>query len=170
MLTELALVLEIQKTNGALTAAKSKQYASWVMEEASKNDIDPWVFHSIVWVESRWTARVVRKEQDGSCSIGLGQINVRCDSKQVEVLQDPRENLKKMGTFLSGIKTTCKHDCAGLGWLKAYNGGDRNYVPKKVEPIVQRCHAAYVEPAVRTIPARVLSSRVPGQEENRTGN
>jgi hypothetical protein len=124
------------------------------MEEAGKNSLDPWVFHGIVWTESRWTAHVVRREQDGSCSVGLGQINVRCDSKQVKVLQDPRENLKKMGVFLGNLQTSCKKNCSGLGWLKAYNWNDKAYVPQKVEPIVQRCHASYsVQSHLRAVQA-----------------
>lgn len=143
MLNVLALALEIQQTNPKLPEEVRNQYAAWVVEEAESRDLDPWIFHGIIHTETRWKAGIIVHEQNGTCSIGLGGINVTCDSKRAKELRNPRENLKAMGSFLSTIRGRCAHHCAGLGWLRAYNGGDRDYVPKKIGPIVQRCHVAY---------------------------
>jgi len=119
----LALMLEIQKSNPKLPPPKAQEYASWVLEEASSKSIDPWVFHAIIHTETRWTARVVVHEKNGSCSIGLGGANVSCRSPDVVRLQNPQENIRWIGAFLVGIRGRCRYNCSGLGWVRAYNGG-----------------------------------------------
>lgn len=156
----LALAMEIQRYNPALPEVTRLQYAEWVVEEAESKGLDPWVFHGIIATESRWAYYAFRRENDGSCSVGLGQINVKCTSPRAKSLKDPHENIKTMGSFLSTLKATCAHHCDGLGWLKRYNPGDSAYVPKKVEPIVQRCHVEHPKPALRAIQTRLHASRM----------
>lgn len=166
MLIEAALAVEIQRTNPALNEEVRRQYAHWVVEEATARDLDPWIFHGIIHTETRWKAGIVVHEHDGSCSVGLGGINVRqCDSPRAAELRDPQKNIQAMGSFLSTIRHRCAHHCDGLGWLRAYNGGDRLYVPKKVGPIVDRCRAAYQQPPVREVQARMHTPRVSGGED-----
>lgn len=143
MLEQLALILEIQISNPKLPAERAREYADWVLEEASKRSLDPWIFHAIFHTETRWKAGIVVHEKDGTCSVGLGGANVPCRSPQVQVLRDPHRNIQWVGTFLTRIRNACHHNCSGLGWLRAYNGGNRDYVPKLVQPIVDRCHAIY---------------------------
>lgn len=169
----LALMLEIQKSNPKLPPPKAQEYASWVLEEAGSRTIDPWVFHAIIHTETRWTARIVVHEKNGSCSIGLGGANVSCRSPDVVRLQNPQENIKWIGAFLVGIRGRCRYNCSGLGWVRAYNGGNRDYVPKFVQPIVERCHSAYgirtepiVEPPLRQVSTTVHSPWVCWTEDH----
>lgn len=146
MLIEAALAVEIHRTNPALNDETRVQYASWVVEEATARDLDPWVFHAIIHVETRWKAGIVVHEHDGTCSVGLGGINVACDSSRAKDLRDPHANIQAVGVFLTRIRRRCAYrwcsDHNGLGWLRMYNGG-QDYVTRLVGPIVERCHAAY---------------------------
>jgi hypothetical protein len=158
MLVETALMLEIQRTNPKVPEPQARKFASWVLEEADRNNLDPWLFHGIVYIESRWTPGVVRREEDGSCSIGLGQINVRrCEASKVQPLRDPRENLRRMGDFLSTIRDSCLKNCQGLKWLRFYNYNNKRYVTGLVGPVVDRCHAAYDEKDEQPSPEHVHS-------------
>jgi len=154
MLMQAMLVLEIQRTNPRIGDAVAEHYASWVVEEADAHEEDPWLIFALGYVESRWTARVVRHEGDGSCSVGIGQINVpTCEARAVERLRDPRENLRQVGTRLELLRRTCKKDCMGIGWLRGYNPGDRGYVAR-VEKVLRRCHEEHDDhqPVVREVP------------------
>lgn len=166
MLIEAALAMEIQRTNPKLDDKVSQKYARLVVEEATARDLDPWVFHGIIHTETRWKAGIIVHEHDGTCSIGLGGINVKkCDSPRARELRDPQRNIQAMGSFLSTIRARCAHHCDGLGWLRAYNGGDREYVPKKVGPIVERCHVTYELP-LREVQAEVQPPGLWGCEDN----
>lgn len=144
MIVEAALAMEIQRTNPKVPEPRANEFAGWVVEEANRNNIDPWLIHGIVHIESRWTPGVVRHENDGSCSIGLGQINVlHCESAKIKPLRDPRENLHRMSDFLSTIRNACLKNCEGYKWLRFYNYNNKHYVTGLVGPVVDRCHAAY---------------------------
>lgn len=163
MQVEIAIALEIQRTNPKVSETMAQQYSAWVMEESVRNDLDPWLLHGIAHVESRWTAKAFRKERDGSCSVGLGQINVgNCEPGRVQTLKDPRENLRAMSDFLSTIRSTCRKNCEGLRWLRFYNYNNKQYVSGLVEPVIRRCRTKYEEQEpqrdhlpVQEVPARV---------------
>lgn len=159
MLVEAALALEIHRINPSVSQQKSVVYAHWVMEEAEPRGIDPWIFHSLIYQESRWTPSVVAHEKNGSCSVGLGQINVSCNSPQVALLKQPRENLRRMGSFLGKLKTGCKERCEELGWLRGYNPGSPQYLVE-IRKRVDENHARYRESTLREVPARVLLAGV----------
>lgn len=149
MAIELALALAIRQTNPKVDHARADKYAAWVVEEADKRALDPWLFQAIIYTESRWTARVVRVEGDGSCSVGLGQINLaRCEKDKIEELKEPQTNLQRMGEFLERIRSTCRYKCDGLGWLRAYNPGSKKYVPA-VAAALERYHARFDEQSSR---------------------
>lgn len=165
MLLETALLLEIRSTKPTLKEQTAQMYTQYVLQEADRQVIDPWVFHGIIKIESEWTSKAFRKEGDGSCSIGLGQINVKCDDKKrIAELSDPKKNIEAMGSFLGRIKNTCRKKCDGLGWLVRYNPGNHQYVGW-VSGVVQRCHAAY-EPTLRNVPTPVHPSWVWYREED----
>jgi hypothetical protein len=97
--------------------------------------------------------------------VGLGQINVRCGSPDVAVLRQPRENLRRMGAFLSHIRTSCTHDCENLGWLRAYNPGDAEYL-SAVQAAVRKAHAQDGQPTVRRVRTHLHAPRVRGEESH----
>jgi hypothetical protein len=143
MIDVLALVAAIRDVNPALTPDTAKDYAAWVVEASQQSDIDPWVFHAIIKHETKWTASGIRHENDGSCSIGLGQINVgNCRSSKVKTLLDPHYNLLLMGEFLYYVKGFCRRNCSKLNWLRAYNPGDPRYV-SMVESHIRYCKSTY---------------------------
>jgi len=146
MLLEAALALEIQRTNPKVSRDLATVYAQEVVAQAARVDVDPWVFHGVIYVESRWTARVVRYEEDFTCSVGLGQINVRtCKKERVEELKNGMNNIAEMATFFVKIKAKCARRCGGLRWLVPYNPGQPRYVGW-VKKIVDQAHARYDGP------------------------
>lgn len=165
MFTTSALLLSaaIQHSNPHLSHRERDRYASWVLEEAREHSLDPWIFPALINRETHWTATALRHEADGSCSVGLGQINVRCSSPEVVALQQPHANLHRMGAFLSRIRASCTHDCENLGWLRAYNPGDAEYL-SAVQAAVRNAHAQDGQPAVRRVRAHLHASRVRGEE------
>jgi len=168
MLIEAALMFEVQRTNLRIDERTARKYVDWIVEQATTHRLDPWLFFSLVYVESRWTAAVVRAEGDKSCSVGLGQINVSdCDPLEIERLQEPHENLRNVGWRLAQLRRICTRDCEGIRWLRGYNPGSKSYV-SKVETVLERCHADYESP-LREIPAGLHLSGVQWQSGDRTG-
>lgn len=129
MLIEAALALEIQTVNPRLPTPTVTQYVQWVVEDSRHYDVDPWVVYALVGVESHWNAAALRREGDGTCSVGLGQINVRdCYSEKVVRLLEPRANLRAVVLRLNLLQRVCSHDCDGIGWLQGYNPGSHHYL------------------------------------------
>lgn len=152
MLLEAALMLEIQRTNPKVTPETAKNYAGWVLEEAADKEIDPWVFHAIIYIESRWSWWALRREQDGTCSVGLGQINVKCDSERAKELRDPRTNILAVGEFLGHLKDRCHRRCDNLNWVVPYNAGNPCYIGW-VRKRVGDEHARYPQPTLPEVQA-----------------
>jgi len=154
MLLEVALMMEIQRTNPKVPLATAQDYTRWVLEEAQEKDIDPWVFHAIIHIESRWSWWAFRKEQDGTCSVGLGQINVKCDSPKALELKDPHTNILAMGQFLGHLRKRCHQRCDNLNWVVPYNAGNPEYIGW-VRKRVGDEHARYPQPSLPDLPAPV---------------
>jgi hypothetical protein len=108
----------------------------------------------------------VRRERDGSCSVGLGQINTRCGSSDVEILLSARNNISRMGYFLARIRRACRRDCANLGWLRAYNPGDPAYLAA-VQAYVRNAHAQDGQRVVQRTRTTVHVPRVRVQTADR---
>jgi hypothetical protein len=66
-----------------------------LIEEAKKQDIDPYIMAAIIWNESRWTPNVT----DGT-SCGLGQITPVYVKKTCKQLMVPETNLATMASVL----------------------------------------------------------------------
>ena len=129
MLSKLvALVAAIQGASPALSHTTALTYARWVDRTAHEYRLDPWIFVAIVDHETRWDAHAVRHEHDGSCSVGLGQINGSCSDGFIVPLQDPYINIRRMGAFLQHLKSSCRYSCGDLGWLRGYNSGSERYL------------------------------------------
>lgn len=161
------LVAAIQHSNPHLPPPDRDRYAHWVQAEARAHLLDPWIFVALINRETHWTATAVRHEGDGSCSVGLGQINVRCTAPAMQPLLDPRINLRHMGTFLARIRDACTHDCTNLGWLKQYNPGNAEYL-SAVQADVRKHHAQDDQPALQTARAHVRVPRVQLQTTDRS--
>jgi hypothetical protein len=148
LMVSVLLAAAIQHSNPRLSPRDRAHYASWVREEARAHNLDPWIFHALINRETRWTATAVRHEGDGSCSVGLGQINVPCTAVAMQPLLDPRTNIHRMGSFLAKIRGACTRGCASLGWLKQYNPGNAEYL-SAVQADVRKHHAEGGEQVVR---------------------
>lgn len=120
-------------TNPGLSEPQALIYAQQVESQTTEQGVDPWLVDAIIERESKWRRTVFRREHDGSCSVGLGQINVRnCDPQKTDRLRDPLENIRRTTLQLAMIKKICpkvwkKNRCQGLGWVGLYNPGDRRY-------------------------------------------
>lgn len=168
MLTALVLAQAIQHTNPALSKETARQYASYVLTASKKHSLDPWIFQSIISRETRWQSVLVRREADGSCSVGLGQINGRCTEAVMAPLRDPRVNIFRMGTFLAHLRSTCRTDCQDLGWLRRYNPGSAAYLAA-IQEAVRTHHAQDGQSAVLRVPAQVPAPRVLRHAPHRAG-
>ena len=168
MLVELALALAIRSSNPALSEAKAHVYASWVLQESTARSLDPWIFQAIIHRETRWSAGAVRHERNGSCSVGLGQINVPCRKQLIHSLLEPRANLYRVGEMLERLQRTCKHDCQDLGWLRGYNPGDAVYLAA-IQEAVRNYDAQTTQPHLLSVSPRVHASWVPWKATHRAG-
>lgn len=161
MLTKLvlALTVAIQTTNHHVPRSTARTYARWVAQESRAHHLDPWVFLAIVRRETQWVPAAIRHENDGTCSVGLGQINVPCVPQRVAPLIDPHRNIQRMGQFLEQLKTTCRVNCKNLGWLRGYNPRSLDYF-EAVRDSVLTYDAHDSQPALQRVPTRMHPSRV----------
>jgi hypothetical protein len=136
----LQLALAIGSTNHALPPRKVRELAAVVVEQASQGQLDPWLIYEIVYRESRWTPSALRREWDGTCSVGLGQINTRCDKGFIAPLFDPVVNLRKIGEYLVHFRKTCSHECENGMWLRGYNPGSSTYAPEILAKVSKHHH------------------------------
>jgi hypothetical protein len=166
MLMEVLLALAIRQVNPSLPDDRTYRYAAWVLRDAKNHNLDPWIYVAIAGRETRWTTGITRYEFDGSCSVGLGQINVPCNSPDLVPLLDARSNIRRMGVFFDRIRKECRHDCTDLGWLRAYNPGDHVYFAA-VRDAVRTYDAKASQSAVLRVPPRVHTSKLPRQEGSR---
>lgn len=87
----------------------------------------------VVYVESRGQAGVVRYETNGSCSVGLGGVNVPdCDPVAVLHLQSAQPNLRASAVILAAGRRWCAEHpghsvCRRSGAIGMYNPGDKAY-------------------------------------------
>ena len=161
MLIEAALIIEMHRSNPAMDDKTAEAYAGWVVEESENHKLDPWLVYSLVHVESRWKTSAFRLEGDGTCSVGLGQINVpNCDPWTIERLHDPHHNLKTVTLRLDLLRRICRKKCEGIGFVRGYNPGDRSYL-RLIGQVLERCHDDY-EPALREVRTGMHVSRVWG--------
>ena len=136
----LQLALAIQTANHSLPARQARRLAAVVMEQSAERQLDPWLLYELVYRESRWTPTALRREWDGTCSVGLGQINVACDKDAIAPFFDPVVNLRKIGEYLEHFRKSCKQDCEGGLWLRGYNPGSSTYAPAILAAVAKRHH------------------------------
>jgi hypothetical protein len=134
----LRVALAIHQINPALPQAQARDFAAEVVSLGDRQALDPWLLVEVVRTETRWTPGLVRHEHDGSCSVGLAQINVDCDS--TAPLLEPHANLRQAAKTLASLRRTCKRSCGGGLWLRGYNPGSSTYAPA-ILAAVKRRHA-----------------------------
>ncbi len=128
-----ALALSILVTNPGLNPVQAEVYSKALVEQAEKNNLDPWLMEALISKESRWNAMALRREENGSCSVGLGQINlVVCDPVKVTWLQAPLENIRRTARHLAMGREICpkiksEKKCSQNAWVGLYNPGNRTY-------------------------------------------
>lgn len=128
-----ALVASIMLVNPNLNSTQAEGYSRQLISQASENNLDPWLMEALITKESRWISTAIRREGDGSCSVGLGQINLKsCDPVKVAELEGPLENIRRTARHLAIIRDLCpkvrpKKKCSQLAWIGLYNPGSRTY-------------------------------------------
>jgi Transglycosylase SLT domain len=127
LLTQIALA--IMAINPIMPAPQVRELSAVVIEQSMDKSIDPWLIVELVRKETHWIPSAVRHETDGTCSVGLGQINTSCALEHMRPLLDPVTNLRRTASILAAAKRACREDCGGGMWLRAYNPGDSAYAP-----------------------------------------
>jgi soluble lytic murein transglycosylase-like protein len=101
--------------------------------EAKRVGRDPAELAAIVHTESRAQTQVVKRESNGSCSVGAAGINVPdCDPQRVAALLDPATNLRVAANTLRAGAAWCRAHrrdkvCLRGGAVAMYNAGDKGY-------------------------------------------
>lgn len=133
MLLLQALALSIMLANPGLNRTQAEGYSKALLTRANENNLDPWLMEALITKESRWISTAVRRENNDSCSVGLGQINLPvCDPAKVAQLQAPLENIRRTARHLALARDLClkvwpEKKCSQNGWVGLYNPGNRTY-------------------------------------------
>jgi len=131
----LTVAIAIHSINPALPEPTAREYAAEVVRQG---DLDPWLLVEIIHRETHWIPDLVRHEQDGSCSVGLGQINGSCLQAFVTPLLDPHANIRRVADVLRWLRGHCRTRCEALGWVRSYNPGSRTYGAAIIKAVQKR--------------------------------
>ena len=129
-----------------------------IFSTAAEAKVDPYTLGAIVYLESRGQAHIVSKERNGSCSVGLGQVNVPdCAPERISALRAPAYNLRVSAQILRANERWCrKHRkdrrCRsgnrlwkGGGAVNCYAGNTTRYAPRvaKVRRLFRKARRKY---------------------------
>jgi hypothetical protein len=129
-----------------------------VRAAARAEHVDAATLATLVAVESTGRAWLEIHEHDGSCSVGLGGVNVPgCEPGRVAELKDPATNLRAAAKHLAAGRRYCATHprdriCLRGGAVARYNPGDRHYAARvaAMRRVVVRVMAGHPEaPAAR---------------------
>lgn len=147
-------------TPSALVLKVLAPWMALVFSTATAEHVDPATLGAIVFLESRGQPHLVARERNGTCSVGLGMVNVPdCDPVRISSLQDPAFNLRVAAKILRANQRWCRRHpsewrCrAGNrvmkdgGALNTYAGWTTSYAPriKPVRRTLQRAYQAWVK-------------------------
>jgi hypothetical protein len=94
---------------GIIAYVAVRAWLPTISVEARHADVDELTLATIVAIESHGQAGLVSREKNGSCSVGLGMVNVPdCDPKKVAALRDPATNIRAAARTLSATMRWCK--------------------------------------------------------------
>lgn len=80
-----------------------------IEHEAERAGVSPVTLGAIVFTESRGQPHLVSKEKNGSCSVGLGMVNVPdCNPMRISSLQDPAYNVQVAAKILRANERWCR--------------------------------------------------------------
>ncbi len=127
----------------ALVLQVLRPWLALIIATASAERVDPRTLAAIVFLESRGQPHLVSKERNGTCSVGLGMVNVRdCNPETISSLQDPAHNLRVSAKILKANQRWCRRHptewrCRsgerafrGGGAVNCYAGRTKAYAPR----------------------------------------
>lgn len=133
-------------TLAALVCASVCPWMPLILSEARTRE-EALTLAAIVHVESRGQPGLVGVEKNGSCSVGLGMVNVPdCDPDKIQSLKDPVTNIRTSAKILRATRSWCathprdRHCRAGErvfrggGAVNRYAGRTSSYAPR-VAPV-----------------------------------
>lgn len=130
-----------------------RPWLALIVATASAEHVDERTLAAIVYLESKGQPYLVAHERNGTCSVGLGQVNVPdCDPARISELHDPEFNLRVSAKILRANQRWCrKHPrewrCRagekvfrGGGAVNCYAGKTTAYAPRilKVRRLLPR--------------------------------
>lgn len=120
-----------------------KPWLALILATATAEHVDPRTLAAIVFLESRGQPYLVSREKNGTCSVGLGMVNVPdCDPSKISALQDPAHNLRVAARILHANQRWCRRHktewrCRagervfrGGGGVNTYAGNTKRYAPR----------------------------------------
>lgn len=120
-----------------------KPWLALILATATAEHVDPRTLAAIVFLESRGQPHLVSREKNGTCSVGLGMVNVPdCDLSKISALQDPAHNLRVAAKILHANQRWCRRHktewrCRagervfrGGGGVNTYAGNTKRYAPR----------------------------------------
>lgn len=137
----------------ALVAKVLKPWLALIVFTAHAEHVDARTLAAIVAIESHGQPHLVAHERNGTCSVGLGMVNVPdCSPARISALQDPAFNLRVAAKILRANQRWCaKHRSErrcragervfrGGGGVNTYAGNTTAYAPRvaKVRRLVPR--------------------------------
>ncbi len=135
--------------SAALVLKVLSPWLALIFSTATAAHVDPHTLGAIVFLESRGQPHLVAKERNGSCSVGLGMVNVPdCDPMRISALQDPAFNLRVAALTLRANQRWCRRHPSewrcragerafrGGGGVNTYAGNTKAYAPR-VKPVRQ---------------------------------
>jgi len=146
-----SLALAIHLVAG-LPERQSRQYADLVHQATRDNEIDPWMVLGIIQTESRFHRSVVRHERDGTCSVGLMQVNIKdCSEALMAELQDPAVNIRRgVGIMLAGRRYCyVNRGKCPKGPIGIYNPRSKEYASRVLRKAKEMKHAGSTRPKQR---------------------
>jgi hypothetical protein len=127
----------------ALVLQVLKPWLALIVATASAEHVDPRTLAAIVFLESRGQPHLVSNERNGTCSVGLGQVNVAdCDPVKMSALHDPAYNLRVSAKILKANRRWCRRHPSewrcragervfkGGGAVNCYAGNTKAYAPR----------------------------------------
>jgi hypothetical protein len=127
----------------ALVLQVLKPWLALIVAMASAERVDPRTLAAIVFLESKGQPHLVARERNGTCSVGLGQVNVPdCDPMKISSLHDPAYNLRVSAKILKANQRWCRRHPSewrcragerafrGGGAVNCYAGNTKFYAPR----------------------------------------
>lgn len=127
----------------ALVLQVLRPWLGVILATAEIEHVDARTLAAIVFLESRGQPQLMSKEKNGTCSVGLGMVNVAdCDPQRMRRLQDPVYNLRVSAQMLKANQKWCRRhptewrcragerSFRGGGAVNCYAGRTKDYAAR----------------------------------------